>query len=140
MLNGRVNHLWNNLSDFARREYATQRWPMNFLEVNPDDAVAWGIVSGDLLSIESDNVIDQLGEKTTGSFTAVAYVADTVPRRVTFTYFLYPGSPANSVTSGDTNLQPINLRYNFKLGKGRVSKIGTTDLAERMSFVPRNLV
>lgn len=45
---------------------------MNFLEVNPDDAVAWGIVSGDLLSIESDNVIDQLGEKTTGSFTAVA--------------------------------------------------------------------
>ena len=45
---------------------------MNFLEVNPDDAVAWCIVSGDLLSIESDNVIDQLGEKTTGSFTAVA--------------------------------------------------------------------
>ncbi|MCH8984777.1 MAG: hypothetical protein IH943_11885 [Acidobacteria bacterium] len=140
VLNGRVNHLWNNLSDFARREYATQRWPMNFLEVNPDDAVAWGIVSGDLLSIESDNVIDQLGEKTTGSFTAVAYVADTVPRGVTFTYFLYPGSPANSVTSRDTNLQPLNLRYNFKLGKERVSKIGPTDLAERMSFAPCNLV
>ncbi len=140
VLNGRINHLWNNLSDFTRREYATQRWPMNFLEVNPDDARKWRIVSGDLLSIESDNVIDQLGNKTTGSFTAVAYVADTVPSGVTFTYFLYPGSPANSVTSGDSNLQPINLRYNFKLGKGRITKIGTTDLVGRMSFVPRNLV
>ncbi len=140
VLNGRVNHLWNNLFDFARREYATQRWPMNFLEVNPDDAAAWGVVSGDLLSIESDDVLDQLGNRTAGAFTAVAYVADTVPPGVTFTYFLFPGSPANSVTSGDSSLQPINLRYNFKLGKGRVTKIGTTDLASRMSFVPRNLV
>ncbi len=140
VLNGRINHVWNNLFDFMRREYSTQRWPMNFLEVNPDDAQRWGIESGDLLSIESDNVIDQLGGRTTGSFTAVAYVADTVPPGVTFTYFLFPGSPANSVTPGDSNLQPINLRYNFKLGKGRVTKIGTTDLVGRMSFVPRNLV
>ncbi|HIE21085.1 MAG TPA: arsenite oxidase large subunit, partial [Acidimicrobiia bacterium] len=140
VLNGRVNHVWNNLFDFARREYATQRWPMNFLEVNPEDAKRWGIESGDLLSIESDGVLDALGNKTSGSFTAVAYVADTVPPGVTFTYFLFPGSPANSVTSADTTLQPINLRYNFKLGKGRVTKIGTTDLVGRMSFVPRNLV
>ena len=140
VLNGRVNHLWNNLSDFVRRAYTKQRWPMNFLEVNPDDARAWGFVSGDLLSIESNDVIDQLGAKTTGSFTAVAYVSDSVPPGVTFTYFLYPGSPANAVTPGDTNLQPINLRYNFKLGKGVVTKIGTTDLVGRMSFVPRNLV
>jgi arsenite oxidase large subunit len=140
VLNGRINHLWNNLSDFVRREHSTQRWPMNFLEVNPDDAKKWGLVSGDLLSIESNDVFDQLGGKTTGSFTAVAYVADTVPPGVTFTYFLFPGSPANSVTPGDSSLQPISLRYNFKLGKGRVTKIGTTDLVGRMSFVPRNLV
>ena len=85
-------------------------------------------------------VLDQVGNPTTGAFTAVAYVSDIVPPGVTFTYFLYPGSPANSVTSGDSFLQPINLRYNFKLGKGRVTKIGTTDLVGRMSFVPRNLV
>ncbi len=140
VLNGRINAVWNNLFDFARRQLATQRWPMNFLEVNPEDASRWRIESGDLLSIESDNVLDQLGNKTTGSFTAVAYVADTVPPGVTFTYFLFPGSPANSVTSGDSSLQPINLRYNFKLGKGRVTKIGTTDLVGKMSFIPRNLV
>jgi arsenite oxidase large subunit len=139
VINGRVNALWNNLSDHARRQISTERWPTNFLEIHPDDAAAWGIESGDLLSIESDNVLDQVGNKTTGSFTAAAYVSDIVPPGVTFTYFLYPGSPANAVTSADSSLQPLSLRYNFKLGKGKVTKIGTTDLKDRMSFAPRNL-
>ncbi len=139
VLNGRVNALWNNLFDFARRTIATERWPMNFLEINPTDAEAKGIVSGDLLSIESDNVLDQLGRPHRGGFTAVAYVSDIVPPGVTYTYFLYPGQSSNTVTSADSSLQPINLRYNFKLGKGRVRKIGTTQLAGKMSFAPRNL-
>ncbi len=137
--NGRVNALWNNLFDNARRVISTERWPMNFLEISENDAADRGIVSGDLLSIESDNVLDQLGNPTTGSFTAVAYVSDIVPDGVTFSYFLYPGQPANVITPGDTSLQPINLRYNFKLGKGRIRKIGTTDLVGRMSFAPRNI-
>ncbi len=41
--------------------------------------------------------------------------------------------------SADTSLQEINLRYNFQLGKGRVTKIGRTDTGDRMSFAPRNL-
>ncbi len=49
------------------------------------------------------------------------------------------GSQANAVVSGDTSLHPISLRYNFKLGHGRVSKIGTTDLVGKMPFGPRNL-
>jgi len=113
--------------------------PVNFLGISENDAAACNIVSGDLLSIESDNVLDQLGNPTTGSFTAVAYISPLVPDGVTFSYFLFPGQPANAVTPGDTSLQPINLRYNFKLGKRRVSKIGTTGLAERMSFATRNL-
>ena len=40
VLNGRINALWNNTFDHARRQIATERWPMNFLEVNPDDAAA----------------------------------------------------------------------------------------------------
>ncbi len=62
-----------------------------------------------------------------------------LPPGVTFTYFMYPGSPANTVTPADSNLQPINLRYNFKLGRGVVTKIGTTELAGKMSFAPRNI-
>ncbi|MDH3755295.1 MAG: arsenate reductase (azurin) large subunit [Acidimicrobiia bacterium] len=139
VLNGRVNALWNNLFDYVRRQNAMERWPSNFLEINPDDAAERGIVNGDLLSIESDNVLDQLGRVTTGGFTAVAYVSDIVPPGVTFTYFLYPGSPANNVTSADSSLQPLNLRYNFKLGKGSISNLGPSGLADTMSFSPRNL-
>ena len=43
------------------------------------------------------------------------------------------------MTPGDSSLQPISLRYNFKLGKGRVERIGTTGLADLMTFAPRNL-
>ncbi len=139
VLNGRVNALWNNLFDNARRKISTERWPANFLEISAEDAAERGIESGDLLSIESRTVLDQLGQAHTGGFTAVAYVTDTVNPGVTFTYFLYPGSPANTVTSADSSLQPISLRYNFKLGKGTVTKIGTTDLGDIMSFAPRNL-
>ncbi|MFQ5557838.1 MAG: hypothetical protein ACE5GB_10090, partial [Acidimicrobiales bacterium] len=95
--------------------------------------------SGDLLRIESDGVLDQLGDRHTAGFTAAAYVSDIVPPGATFSYFHFPGSQANTVTSGDSSLQPISLRYNFKMGKGRVTRIGTTELAEQMSFAPRNL-
>jgi hypothetical protein len=88
---------------------------------------------------EGVDVIDEVVDVLFGQPVAVPR-GDTVPPGVTFTYFLYPGSPANSVTPGDSNLQPISLRYNFKMGKGRITKIGTTDLVGRMSFVPRNLV
>jgi len=85
VLNGRVNALWNNLSDNTRRQISTQRWASSFLEIHPDDAAARDVESGDLLSIESKNVIDQLGQRHTGGFTAVAYVADMVAPGMTYT-------------------------------------------------------
>ncbi|MCH7668655.1 MAG: arsenate reductase (azurin) large subunit [Acidobacteria bacterium] len=139
VLNGRVNALWNNMSDFTRRELSTERWPSNFLEINPDDAKDWGIESGDMLSITSDNVLSPVGERVRGSFTAVAYVSDIVPPGVTFSYMNFPGSETNAITSADSSLQPLNLRLNFKLGAGTIKKIGTTDLKETMSLAPRNL-
>ncbi|MEE8486390.1 MAG: arsenate reductase (azurin) large subunit [Acidimicrobiia bacterium] len=140
VLNGRVNALWNNLSDSTRREISKERWPDNFIEINPSDATAWGLESGDQVAIESDNVLDPVGKKVHGRFEAVVYVSDIVPTGITFTYFLAPGNPANAVTSGDTSLQPLNLRNNFKLGKGTITKIGRSEFADTMSFVPRNLV
>jgi arsenite oxidase large subunit len=139
VLNGRVNALWNNLSDYVRRQNSMERWPANFLEINPEHAAEIGVENGDLLSIQSDGVLDQLGRPHTGGFTAVAYVSDIVPPGVTYTYFLYPGSPANNVTSGDSSLQPLSLRYNFKMGKGSIENLGPSGLADSMSFAPRNL-
>jgi arsenite oxidase large subunit len=139
VLNGRVNALWNNMSDNTRRQLSAERWPSNFLEVSPEDAKVWGVESGDMLSITSQNVLSPVGERVTGSFTAVAYVSDIVPPGVTFAYMMFPGSESNSITSADTSLQPLNLRNNFKLAAATVEKIGTTDLKETMSFAPRNL-
>jgi arsenite oxidase large subunit len=138
VLNGRINAVWNNMSDFIRRQTSSERWPSNFLEINPADADERGIVNGDLLSIQSDDVLDQLGNKHTGGFTAVAYVSDIVPPGVTFTYFLFPGSAANNVTSADSSVSPISLRYNFKMGKGSITNLGASGLADKMSFAPRN--
>jgi len=139
VLNGRVNALWNNLSDSSRRVISKERRPTNFIEINPEDAASWGIESGDQLEISSDNVLDPVGDVVSGRFEAAAYVSDIVPKGVTFTYFLFTGSPANEVTSADTSLQPLNLRNNFKLGKGTITKIGRSEYADKMSFAPRNL-
>lgn len=140
VLNGRVNALWNNMSDFTRRAFARDRWPQNPLEVNPDDARKWGLAAGDLVSVECDDVVDQRGRATRGGFTAVAYPTDAVPPGVTYVYFLYPGSAANNVVSADTSLQPLNLRYSFKLGRGRIRRLGPSGVVGTMSFAPRNLV
>ena len=58
------------------------------------------------------------------------------------TYFNYPGQLANNVVPADTTLQPLNLRYNFKLGRGKIENIGPSDYEDAcvMSFAHRNIV
>jgi hypothetical protein len=92
---------------------------------------AWGFENGDQVAVESD--------KASGRFEAAVYAADVVPPGIAFTHFLAPGNHANAVTSADTSLRPLALRNNFKLGKGVITKIGRSELADEMSFVPRNL-
>jgi len=137
--NMRVNHLWNNLFDFVRRPDAIKRWPANILQINPSDATGRGISSGDLLRIDSDSVRDQLGQVISAGFEVVAYVTDEVPPGLVCTYFLYPGSLANSVVSADTTSQPVTARYQFKMGRGRITRIGVWD-GPPMPFEPRNIV
>jgi hypothetical protein len=36
-------------------------------------------------------------------------------------------------------MHPVNPVTPFKLARATITKIGETDLAERMSFLPRNL-
>jgi len=78
---------------------------------------------------------------TKGSFKAVAIVTDAIRPKVAFTYFLIPSSPANAVAP--RVLDPVSQRYRYKLGKGRVRKIGESpykkDLTQ-MSFKPRSII
>jgi arsenite oxidase large subunit len=159
--NGRINELWQSGFDDMRRPYIMQRWPYNFIEIHPADAGLRGIESGDLVAIENDKVLVQTGgylgvddpdltftelrkaghiKTTRGSFTAVAIVTEAVRRGVTFTNFNWPSSPANAVVPRVPD--PVTNRYRFKLGKGRISKVGESPYKRSfaaMSFAPRVL-
>lgn len=160
--NGRINEMWQTGFDELHQSYKRQRWPYNFIETHPEDAKARSIESGDLVSIENDQVLVQTGgylgvddadlsftqlkeqgliKTTKGSFTAVAIITDAVRPGVVFSYALWPGSPANSVVHRVPD--PLTNRYRFKLGKGVVKKIGESPYKRTltaMSFAPRTVV
>ena len=163
--NGRVNEVWQSAFDDMRKPYMRQRWPDHFIEIHPDDAGPRGIESGDEVLIVNDDVLIQTGgfsiakgddflftklqekgliRQGRGEFTAVAIVTDAVRPGVLFANFLsprWPGAAANSVVHRVPD--PITLRYRFKLGKGRVSKIGESPYKrsfDEMTFKPRTII
>ena len=62
--NTRTNEHWQSQFDDSRIPYRWQRFPVNFLEVNPKDAEARDIESGDWVVVENDNVLTQTGERS----------------------------------------------------------------------------
>ncbi len=139
--NMRINEHWQSQFDDIRIPYRWDRFPVNILEMNPADATSRGIESGDEVAVKNDNVLTQTGGRTTGGFSAVAYVTDQVPPGVTCGYFLFGQGrldmAVNSVSPGQAD--PINNRYRYKLGKGTVTRTGESEFKQTMSFVPRNL-
>lgn len=138
--NGRINELWQTMYDDLRRAAIRKRYPSNFLFINAADAKPRGIESGDLVSVENDLVVNVLGEVTKGVLSLVAYVTDEVAPGVGYTYSFYPGQNSNTIVPAITD--PVTGVYNFKLGKGRVAKLGETPLKKLdsgMSFIPRGI-
>lgn len=135
--NFRANRLWQTGFDDLRKPYVIKRYPMNWIEINAADAAVHSIANGDLVEVTNDDVLTQIGSITSGSVTAVAYLTDIVPPGVTALYFNYPGAPANSVAPGLS--EPVNNQYSYKLGKGRLRRLGPSKFSESMSFAPRNL-
>ena len=115
-------------------------YPSNFLFINLADAKPRGIENGDLVSVENDLVVNVLGEVTRGVLSLVAYVTDEVAPGVGYTYSFYPGQNSNTIVPAITD--PVTGVYNFKLGKGRVTKLGETPLKKLdsgTSFIPRSI-
>ena len=160
--NGRINEIWQSAFDDERRPYIMQRWPEQWVEIHPRDARRLGIESGDRVRIENDDVLIQTGgfvgvdgddltftklqEKGLirigrGACEGVAIVTDAVQPGLLFTNFLDLGSPANSLVHRVPD--PITNRYRFKLGKGRIRKIGVSPYKtalDKMTFASRNIV
>lgn len=159
---GRVNEIWQTNFDDSRKSFIRDRWPKQWLEIHPDDAAPLGIESGDLVRIVNDDVLIQTGGFVAvdaddnsytrlneaglirigkGAFEAVAVVTDAMRPGVLWTNALWPGSPANSVVHRVPD--PITNRYRFKLGKGKLSKLGESPYKrqfKQMSFASRAVV
>jgi len=161
--NGRINEIWQSgFDDMQRRRQIMDRWPANFIELHPEDASARGVESGDLVAATSDRVPVQTGgfiartpedaswsglladghiDYRDARVEAVAIVTDAVRPGVAFMYVLHTKQPANSLVSRVPD--PISGNYRYKLGVGRVERIGESpykhDLS-RMSFAPRTIV
>ncbi|MFZ5824067.1 MAG: arsenate reductase (azurin) large subunit [Bacillota bacterium] len=159
---GRINEVWQSVFDDLRKGYVLQRWPDNFVEIHPDDAKARGIESGDMVELYSDDILVEddgfvltddndwtftarvkkgFIRTTSGRVNAIAMVTDAVRPGVMFTYFLWPGQPANALTHAVPDA--ITERYPWKLGKAKVRRLGESPFKHDtrfMSFVPRTIV
>jgi arsenite oxidase large subunit len=159
---GRINEIWQTMFDDVRRPFITQRWPDQWLELNPEDATRLGIETGDYVLVTNDDVLIQTGGFVAvhnddamfksleenghirigkGEMKAVAIISDAIRPGVMWTNALIPGSPANSLIHRVPD--PITNRYRFKLGKGKVKRLGESpykhDLT-KMSFAPRTII
>jgi arsenite oxidase large subunit len=131
------------------------------VEIHPEDAKARGIESGDYVMMYSDRVPNQkdtiLGvegddfqfanlmknghiELTSAAITAVAMVTPAIKKGVLYTDFLHTQSPGNALAGRVVDW--ISGNYNYKMGVGRVKKIGVSpykDTFVSMSFARRDI-
>ena len=91
-------------------EFATERWPMAFLEMNPDDGRVLGISSGDVVEVYNDY----------GSTYAMAYLEPAIKTNQTFMQFAFPTGVQGNVVSPGVNEFIIP---NYKQTWGNIRKL-----------------
>ncbi len=158
---GRINERWQSGYDDRRRPYIVQRWPENWVELHPDDAKARGIESGDYVMIYSNRIPVQVDtiigvegddftftkllenghiELTKAAISAVAIVTPAVKKGVMYMDFLHTAQPANALNGRVVDW--ISGNYNYKMGVGKVKKIGVSPYKNdfrSMSFARRDI-
>ncbi len=159
---GRTNERWQSGFDDRRRPYIVQRWPDNYVEINPEDAAARGIESGDMVMISSDRVpslkdvilgvepddYSFAGQMKNGNVrldeaavTGVAMVTRAIKKGVIYMDFLHTSQPANALEGRVVDW--ISGNYNYKMGVAKIAKIGESPYKKSfrsMSFAPRDIV
>ncbi|MEM1197907.1 MAG: arsenate reductase (azurin) large subunit [Pseudomonadota bacterium] len=158
---GRINERWQSGYDDRRRPYIVQRWPENWVELHPDDAKERGIENGDYVMLYSDRIPVQVdtivgveGDDFTftkllenghiklekAAITAVAIVTPALKKGVMYMDFLHTAQPANALAGRVVDW--ISGNYNYKMGIGKVKKIGVSPYKNdfrSMSFVRRDI-
>lgn len=123
--NGRVNEVWQTGYHDMYNTFVQNRWPMAFVELNPDDARSLSVASGDVVEIFNDY----------GSTYAMAYLEPTIKRGQTFMQFGYFNGIAGDVVTPWTDRNVIPY---YKGTWGSVRRIGTVaEFKDTVSFKDR---
>jgi arsenite oxidase large subunit len=120
--NGRANHVWQSAYLDQQNDFVMDRWPLPFIEMNPDDMAELKLNPGDLVEVFNDN----------GSTQAMVYPTPTAKRKETFMLFAYPTGPQGNVVSKGVNEFIIP---NYKQTWGNIRKIADApEVARHLTF------
>jgi len=116
--NGRANHVWQSAYLDQYNDFVRDRFPLPYLEMNPDDMAELQLRQGDLVEVYNDN----------GATQAMVWPVTTARRRETFMLFAYPtGAQGNVVSKGVNEL----IIPNYKQTWGNIRKIANAPEAVR---------
>ncbi len=120
--NGRANHVWQSVYLDQNNDFVMGRWPLPFIEMNPQDMQELSLKAGDLVEVYNDN----------GSTQAMVNPTPTAKRKQTFMLFAYPTGPQGNVVSKGVNELVIP---NYKQTWGNIRKIADApEVTRRLTF------
>jgi arsenite oxidase large subunit len=120
--NGRANHVWQSVYLDQNNDFVMGRWPIPYIEMNPQDMQELGLKPGDLVEVYNDN----------GSTQAMVNPTPTAKRKQTFMLFAYPTGPQGNVVSKGVNEFIIP---NYKQTWGNIRKIADApEVTRRLTF------
>ena len=120
--NGRTNHVWQSAYLDQQNDFVMDRWPLPFIEMNPDDMSELNLKNGDLVEVFNDN----------GSTQAMVYPTPTAKRKQTFMLFAFPNGPQGNVVSKGVNEFIIP---NYKQTWANIRKIADApEVARHLTF------
>jgi len=152
--NGRINEVWQSGFDDLRKPYTAARGLPQMLFIHPQDAAPRGIANGDRVRVVNDAVYVQTGmplgveasdqhfqamlaaghiRVTEGSFEAIAVLDPGLRPGVAKAGFNHPGNPANAVCHAVPD--PLTNNYRYKLGRGRIERLGPSEYASDLRSV-----
>nr|ADO32944.1 arsenite oxidase large subunit [Acidovorax sp. GW2] len=124
--NGRANEVWQTAYHDQYNEQVKDRYPMAYLEMNPNDTGALGLTAGDVVEVFNDY----------GSTYAMVYPAKSIKAGQTFMLFGYFNGTAGNVTSDWTDRNVIPY---YKGAWASIRRVGTlADYKATVSFKERH--
>jgi arsenite oxidase large subunit len=120
--NGRANIIWQNWFLDKDNDFVSDRFPIPYIEINPDDMSELGLKAGDLVEVYND----------VGATQALVYPTPTARRKETFMVFGAPnGAQGNIVNAGTNEL----ILPNYKHTWANIRKVSdATEATRKLSY------